>query len=64
MSNSSGAFGECAAKASELQEEEQQSEPLSDSPRQQEDKQSTYRATARELLALLCIDPTTTIERR
>ena len=63
LNTSSAASGECAAEASELQEEEQQPEPLSDSPRQQEDTKSTYRrATPRELL-VLCIDPTTTVER-
>ena len=62
MSTYSAASGECAAEASELREEEQQPEPLSDSPRQQEDKKSTYRATPRELLVLLCIDYAATVE--
>ena len=62
MSTSSAASGECAAEASELQDEEQQPEPLSDSPRQPEDKMSTYRATPRELL-VLCVGRTATSER-
>ena len=61
MSTSSAASGECAAEASELQEE-QQPEPQRQYTRQQEDERSIYTATPRELL-VLCIDPTTTVEQ-